>query len=58
MLNTVKKLVKDERGQGMVEYAMMAALVSAVGFAAFQKLGGSVVNSINSVTDKVGGSQP
>lgn len=53
------KLFRDKRGQGMVEYAMIAALVSAVGFAAFQTLGAKTSSTVGShPIVSIGGGEP
>ncbi len=39
MLSLVKRLVKEEEGQGMVEYALIIALVSVVAIGILTTLG-------------------
>ena len=55
MNNSLMSLLRDERGQSMVEYGVAVALVSAVAFGAFQALGGSVVKAIGDLNGKLGG---
>ena len=56
MINNLKTLLRDERGQSMVEYGVAIALVSAVAFGAFQTLGQSVVKAIGGLSGQLGGS--
>lgn len=42
MKDMLKKLVRDESGQGMVEYALILALVSIVAIVMLTDLGGAV----------------
>ena len=37
-----KKLVKDEAGQGLVEYALIIALIAVIAIVAVRALGGSI----------------
>ena len=41
------KLWRDERGQGLVEYALVIALVAIVAIAALQFLGSKANNTLN-----------
>lgn len=40
-------LLKDDRGQGLVEYALIVALVAMVALAALRVLGDKAKNSLN-----------
>ena len=42
MKEIVKRLLTEESGQGMTEYALILALVSVVAIAALQLLGGRI----------------
>ena len=48
MLKNVKKLLSDESGQGLVEYALIIALISLAAIAIMTTLGQHVNNSLNS----------
>lgn len=41
-LATIARLLRDDEGQGLVEYALILVLVSVVAFATLQTLGTSV----------------
>lgn len=42
MLNLLRRLWKDEEGQGMVEYALIIALIAIVVIGALEILGGNI----------------
>jgi pilus assembly protein Flp/PilA len=42
---------RDERGQGLVEYALIIALVSIVAIAALILVGGSIRDVLNTIGD-------
>jgi pilus assembly protein Flp/PilA len=42
MMNLLKKLYRDEEGQGLAEYALILALVSLVVIASLNELGDSL----------------
>jgi Flp pilus assembly pilin Flp len=48
--NDLKALLADTRGQGLVEYSLIIALVSIVAIAALQVLGKKASNSLNSAS--------
>lgn len=50
LLTYVKSLMKDERGQGMVEYGLIIALVALVAAVAFTALGERVDAFIDTIT--------
>jgi len=58
MLNLLKhytmKSIKNEKGQGMVEYALIIGLVAIVVVVALGLLGGSITDTFNSIVDKLG----
>lgn len=39
MLNLLKRLVKEEEGQGMIEYALIAGLISIIAIAVVLAVG-------------------
>jgi len=47
MRNLTSRFLSDERGQGLVEYALIVALVSIVAITALQFLGNKANNTIN-----------
>jgi len=54
----LKRLFKDESGQGMVEYGLIIALVAVVIVIALTAMGGSVKGIFTTVTGKLGGTVP
>ena len=51
MKNLVNWFKNEESGQGMVEYALIIALVSVVAIAALLLLGPAITNMFNTATD-------
>ena len=47
MLNLLKKFVSNEDGLEMVEWAVVAALITAAGAAAMTTLGGNVTTALS-----------
>ncbi len=45
------RFFRDDTGQGLVEYALIIALVSIVTIAALQFLGGKASNSLNNAAN-------
>lgn len=48
-----KFLFDEESGQGMVEYALILALVAVAAIAAFKLLGGSISNKADNVSKTI-----
>lgn len=46
-----KFLFDEESGQGMVEYALILALVAVAAIVAFRTLGGTISNKASEVSD-------
>lgn len=46
-MNLLKRLVKEEEGQGMIEYILIVAFISIAAIAAITAVGGSVQNIWN-----------
>jgi Flp pilus assembly pilin Flp len=46
MLNNFRRLLRDERGQGLVEYALIITLVSVAAFAALSLMGHKTNNTL------------
>lgn len=53
--STMLRLIKDEAGQGMVEYGLILALVAIAAIAALTLLGGNVKNMFNTVNNTLTG---
>lgn len=49
----LKSMVKDEKGQGMVEYGLIIALVAIVAIVGLNLLGGNLQEMFNAVGEKV-----
>lgn len=53
MSSLMKRLWREESGQGMAEYGLILALVAVVCIVAFQTLGGGVKNKVNEVANEL-----
>lgn len=53
MLNALMAAIRSDRGQGMVEYALIIALVAIVLVAALSSLGGGIGGIFNTITTKL-----
>jgi pilus assembly protein Flp/PilA len=53
----VKRFFTDESGQGMVEYALILALVSIVAILALTNMGDAVKARFNEIISNLGGTQ-
>ena len=53
MITSIKKFMKEEDGATMIEYGLIAALVSVAAVIALTALGGSLSSMFTSVSDKV-----
>ncbi len=51
--SSLRRLLSDERGQGLVEYALIIALVSIVAIAALKFLGGKASNTLNNAANSL-----
>ena len=49
------KFLRDEEGQGMIEYALIIALIAVVAIFALKALGTSVSGKLNAVNNELGG---
>jgi pilus assembly protein Flp/PilA len=49
-----KRLMRDQRGAGLVEYAMLAGLVAIAAFGAFKTFGGSISKAANDQSTTIG----
>ncbi len=55
MKNLLKRLVANEDGATMVEYALMVALIAAVAVAAVTTLGTTVNSKFSGISTSIGG---
>ena len=53
MLQRINGLLKDQKGQGMVEYALILAVVAVVALAGFGTLGNTVNTKANAVAGNI-----
>ncbi len=56
MKNLVLNLLRDEEGQGMVEYGIIIALISVVAIVAIKGIGGKVGKAFGDVDKNLGSS--
>ncbi|MGI6452356.1 MAG: Flp family type IVb pilin [Syntrophomonadaceae bacterium] len=50
MITMIKKLARDEKGQGMAEYGLILAGIAVVVMVAIQALGGRLTTLFDSIT--------
>ncbi|HAR63915.1 MAG: Flp family type IVb pilin [Candidatus Margulisiibacteriota bacterium] len=55
MLSVIANFIKDEEGQGLVEYALIAALIAVAAIVALTFLGGTVSNKMKAVGGNIAG---
>lgn len=55
MIEAVKRLLLEERGQGMAEYGLILALVAIAVIIALGALGGGISDKFEAVTDELDG---
>ena len=55
MLNLIKKFVREEEGLEMVEWALVAALLTSAAAAAFTTLGGNVTTELTALAARFTG---
>ncbi|MBE7518355.1 MAG: Flp family type IVb pilin [Thermoflexaceae bacterium] len=55
LLRRILALRTDERGQSMVEYGLITALIAVVALTAVETLGGGIVDVFESITDELAG---
>ena len=53
MVQTTVRFLADESGQGLVEYALIVALVSIVAIASLRVLGQSASNTLSNAAGKL-----
>lgn len=54
--NYLKSLIRDERGQGMVEYGLILALIAIVVIGAVTGIGNQLLAKFNEILTNLGGS--
>lgn len=55
MTNLFMRLVREEEGQSMVEYALILALISVVAIAVLSPIGTKIKEQLNKVLTQLGG---
>ena len=55
MLSLLANFVKNEEGQGLVEYALIAALIAVAAIVALTFLGGTISNKMKAVGNNIAG---
>ncbi|MCF6466666.1 Flp family type IVb pilin [Clostridium sp. Cult2] len=58
MLNIFKRLIKEEEGQGMVEYGLILALVALAAVLALTGLGTAIKDKFTEIVTKLDGTVP
>lgn len=58
MLTLLKRLVREEDGQGMVEYALIIGLVAIAVIAAITAMTGSLSDFFTAIKTKLEGNKP
>ena len=53
MFKNFASMLSDDAGQGLVEYALIIALVSIVAIAALRLLGGKANNTLNNASNSL-----
>ena len=53
-MDLVKRLIKEEEGQGMIEYVLIVAFISIVAIGAIVIVGGKVANVWNETANELG----
>lgn len=54
-MNIIKKLVKEEKGQGMTEYGLIIGLIALVVVGALSLMGDTIKTKFNEIISKLGG---
>lgn len=56
-MELIRRFVKEEEGQGLVEYALIIGLISIVAIAALSAAGGSIGDMFDSVKNSLSGAK-
>jgi pilus assembly protein Flp/PilA len=54
-MNLIKRLIKDEEGQGLIEYALIVGLVALVAIVGLTAAGSSISDLFDKIKDKLDG---
>lgn len=54
-MKLIKRLIREEDGQGMVEYGLILALIAVVVIVALTAMGTQIGDIFNTITGKLGG---
>ena len=57
IMDNVKRLFRDEEGQGMTEYIIIVAIIAIAGIAIFTLFGDQIRNVVNAMGEKLGGNE-
>ena len=52
-MNLVTRFVREEEGQGLVEYALILGLIAVVAIAALSLMGNSVSEKLGAINEKL-----
>lgn len=55
-LRTLRSLLRDESGQDLIEYALVAAIIALAAVAAMSTLANNITNAFSAVGSKLGSS--
>ncbi len=55
MMEKIRQLITEEKGQGMVEYGLILALIALVVVAALSPLGEQIKKLFNDIVSELGG---
>ncbi len=58
MMNLITRLVRDEEGQGLAEYALILALVAIAAIGVLMYLRRGIENTLGDVAKNLGGDEP
>ena len=53
-MSAIRELIRDKRGVGAIEYALIASLISVAAIAAFHNMGGEVRHKYEQVDKSLG----
>ena len=53
-MEIMRRLVREEEGQGMVEYALIIGLISVVAITLLSDIGDGVVAKFQAIVDEIG----
>ncbi len=54
-MELIKRFVREEEGQGLVEYALILGLIAIVAITALSAAGGKVAQGLNTITNTLPG---